>query len=291
MDARTPVNNATDDTKRFAAKPLPWTLEQAAWTTPPTHLVDTEGMIDVPRMRRNRQNRLREQMKAMVDEYCGGETRTGVERTAPLPHQELEKQDLTLADAAKALAHARKIKCPEEILCMNQTMAVAEDGMTRMRNNLDNGITEQELWSHMRSANIEGGGEWIDYRLLASGERTNPWQQVASSRTIRAGDLAVFDCGMVGPWSHGADIGRAYPCMMPDLGMADEYQVIYYPADERFHYDGTLEPGKVICVESCVGKLGGHEGVKLEDQYLIAATGAVCLSRYPFEDALLSREI
>ncbi|MEX0320053.1 MAG: M24 family metallopeptidase [Ruegeria sp.] len=438
MDARTSVNDATDYSKRFAAKPLPLTLEQAAWMTPPTQLVDTEGMIDVPRMRRYRQNRLREQMKAhglaaviltdplsiryatgvrnctlfqmhihagylflpaegpviyfdsepgretgaqletideirddllplsymfagyrhqdwcttwaqqmkaLVDEHCGGETRIGVERTAPLPHQALEKQSLILTDAGEALAHARKIKSPEEILCMNQTIAVAEDGMTRMRNNLVNGITEQELWSHMWAANIEGGGEWIDYRLLASGERTNPWQQEASSRTIRAGDLVVFDCGMVGPWSYGADISRAYhcgpgrptdeqcrlyqyahnevthngallrpgisfrelfdqryrqpegyndqtyPCMMHGLGMADEYPVIYYPADEQFHYDGHLEPGMVICVESYVGKLGGHEGVKLEDQYLITDTGAVCLSRYPFEDALLSREI
>lgn len=438
MDARADINDATDYTRAFAAKPQPLTLEQAAWKTPPMQLTDTEGMIDVPRMRRYRQNRLRAQMKhqgiaaviltdplsiryatgvrnctlfqmhihagylflptegpviyfdsepgretgaqletideirddllplsymfagyrhqewctkwaqqikALVDEYCGGETRIGVERTAPLPHMALEQAGLTLVDAGEGLAHARKIKSPEEILCMNQTIAVAEDGMTRMRNNLVNGITEQQLWSHMWAANIEGGGEWIDYRLLASGERTNPWQQEASSRTIRAGDLVVFDCGMVGPWSYGADISRAYhcgpgrptdeqcrlyqyahnevmhngsllrpgisfneliaqryrqpdgyndqtyPCMMHGLGMADEYPVIYYPADAQFHYDGALEPGMVICVESYVGKLGGHEGVKLEDQYLITETGAVCLSRYPFEDALLSREI
>lgn len=438
MDARADINDATDYTKAFAAKPQPLTLEQAAWKTPPMQLTDTEGLIDVPRMRRYRQNRLRAQMKAhgiaaviltdplsiryatgvrnctlfqmhihagylflpaegpviyfdsepgretgaqletideirddllplsymfagyrhqewcnkwaaqikaLVHEHCGGETRIGVERTAPLPHMALEQAGLTLVDAGEALAHARKIKSPEEILCMNQTIAVAEDGMTRMRNSLVNGITEQELWSHMWAANIEGGGEWIDYRLLASGERTNPWQQEASSRTIRAGDLVVFDCGMVGPWSYGADISRAYhcgpgrptdeqcrlyqyahnevmhngallrpgisfnelidqryrqpdgyndqtyPCMMHGLGMADEYPVIYYPADAQFHYDGELEPGMVICVESYVGKLGGHEGVKLEDQYLITETGAICLSRYPFEDALLSREI
>ena len=29
---------------------------------------------------------------------------------------------------------------------------------------------------------------------------------------IRAGDLVVFDCGMVGPFSYGADISRAYRC-------------------------------------------------------------------------------
>ena len=56
------VNDATDYTIAFAAKPQPLTLEEAAWITPPAQAVDTEGMIDVPRMRRYRQNRLRQQI-------------------------------------------------------------------------------------------------------------------------------------------------------------------------------------------------------------------------------------
>jgi hypothetical protein len=39
-----------------------------------------------------------------------------------------------------------------------------------------------------------------------------------------------------------------------------------------------------ICIESYVGEAGGPEGVKLEQQLLITATGAELLSRYPFED-------
>lgn len=220
------MNDATDYSLAFAAKPQPLTLSEAAQITPPMQLTDTEGMIDVPRMRRYRQNRLREQMKAhgldaviltdplsiryatgvrnctlfqmhihagylfipaegpviyfdsepgretgaqletideirddlmplsymfagyrhqewcdawakkmkgLVEDHCGGGTRVGVERTAPVPHMALEAAGLTLVDAGEALAHARKIKSPEEILCMNQTIAVAEDGMTRMR--------------------------------------------------------------------------------------------------------------------------------------------------------------
>ncbi len=48
--------------------------------------------------------------------------------------------------------------------------------------------------------------------------------------------------------------------MMHGLGMADEYPVLYYPVDGEFHYDGELEPGMVICVESYVGKRGGARG-------------------------------
>lgn len=82
-----------------------------------------------------------------------------------------------------------------------------------------------------------------------------------------------------------------YPCMMHGLGMADEYPVLYYPDDGAFHYDGELEAGMVICVESYVGKTGGREGVKLEDQYLITEKGAENLSRYPFEEDLLGRKV
>lgn len=42
-----------------------------------------------------------------------------------------------------------------------------------------------------------------------------------------------------------------------------------------------------ICVESYIGREGGAEGVKLEEQVLITQTGVEVLSRFPFEDALL----
>ena len=38
-------------------------------------------------------------------------------------------------------------------------------------------------------------------------------------------------------------------------------------------YDGVLEPGMVVSVESYVGRLGGREGVKLEEQLLITERG------------------
>ena len=58
------MNDATDYDRTFAAKPQPLTLEQAAWITPPLQAVDSEGMIDIPRMRAYRQNRLCEQIVA-----------------------------------------------------------------------------------------------------------------------------------------------------------------------------------------------------------------------------------
>ena len=43
---------------------------------------------------------------------------------------------------------------------------------------------------------------------------------------------------------------------------------------ERGGYDGALEAGMTVCVESYVGEVGGGEGVKLEEQALITEIGA-----------------
>ena len=59
------MNPASDYRRTFPARPRPLTLEQAARITPPVQVVDTEGLIDVPRMRAYRQSRLREQARAL----------------------------------------------------------------------------------------------------------------------------------------------------------------------------------------------------------------------------------
>ena len=40
----------------------------------------------------------------------------------------------------------------------------------------------------------------------------------------------------------------------------------------------------MITVESYIGKVGGKEGVKLEQQYLVVEKGLELLSNHPFED-------
>jgi Xaa-Pro dipeptidase len=37
----------------------------------------------------------------------------------------------------------------------------------------------------------------------------------------------------------------------------------------------------VLCVESYIGRLGGHEGVKLEEQILVTPDGREQLSHFP----------
>ncbi|KAE8342136.1 hypothetical protein BDV24DRAFT_150627 [Aspergillus arachidicola] len=71
-------------------------------------------------------------------------------------------------------------------------------------------------------------------------------------------------------------------------GMTGEYPYLYHRGDfPDAGYDGVIEAGMVICVESYIGEKGGIEGVKLEQQVLITDIGIEVLSKFPFEQSML----
>jgi len=75
--------------------------------------------------------------------------------------------------------------------------------------------------------------------------------------------------------------------MVHGVGMVDEYPSVAYVQDfAEWGYDGMFEEDMVVSVESYIGEGGAKEGVKLEQQLLITATGAVPMSRSPFIDAI-----
>jgi len=71
------------------------------------------------------------------------------------------------------------------------------------------------------------------------------------------------------------------------IGLCNEYPLIINREFFAGAYDGVVEEGMVLCVESYVGEPGGPAGVKLEEQVLVTATGARKLSSFPFEERLL----
>lgn len=86
-------------------------------------------------------------------------------------------------------------------------------------------------------------------------------------------------------------LDRRYPSVVHGVGMHGETPLVAHPMDfDRFSSDAVLEPGLVVSVESYIGEVDGPEGVKLEEEVLITDTGPVMLSRYPFDERLLSRE-
>lgn len=85
---------------------------------------------------------------------------------------------------------------------------------------------------------------------------------------------------------------RRYTSLMHGVGMHGETPFIAHAQDfSSFGSEGVLEPGMVVSVESYIGEVGGSEGVKLEEEVLVTATGGELISRFPFEENLLSREV
>lgn len=77
------------------------------------------------------------------------------------------------------------------------------------------------------------------------------------------------------------------------VGMTGEYPYLLHLEDFEGGYDGMLEAGMTICMESFIGEYSdaetddGSEGVKLEEQVLITENGYELLSHFPFEEDLL----
>ena len=248
----------------------------------------------------------------------------------------LNNVGIEVVDAKLVLEQARVIKSPEELKCMKAAIEVAEIGIAKMREKLKAGITEDELWSILHKTNIEHGGEWIECRILSSGQRTNPWMQESSNKVIQSGEIVSFDTDMVGPYGYCADISRAfveghkfnedqkklylmavehinhnsrlikpemsfkeftekswklpdeyygnrYSCMVHGIGLCDEWPMIRYPTDGG-QREGRFEKNMTITVETYIGKVGGKEGIKLEQQFLVGRNGLELMSHHPLED-------
>ncbi|MEM7072390.1 MAG: Xaa-Pro peptidase family protein [Pseudomonadota bacterium] len=80
---------------------------------------------------------------------------------------------------------------------------------------------------------------------------------------------------------------NAYHCVLHGVGMCDEYPQIVQPFFGPQPYDGTLEAGMVVCVESYVGAVGEHDGIKHEEQVLITDEGTKRISTCPLDPRLL----
>ena len=83
---------------------------------------------------------------------------------------------------------ARAVKGPDEIRAMRCAVHACEASMAEMRDALQPGMSERDVWSVLHAGNIRRAGEWIETQILASSPRTNPWMQEASSRIIQSGE-------------------------------------------------------------------------------------------------------
>lgn len=209
--------------------------------------------------------------------HCGSGSTLAVDRCDLRAATALGHRGLKLTDAQEALERARAIKSPEEVACMTCAIAVAEVGLARMREALRPGMTENELWSILHQTNIAMGGEWIEGRLLVSGDRINPWFHECSDRMIRAGELVAFDTDMIGPFGYCADLSRTYFCKpgRPSAAQRDLYRMAF---EELHHNLALIRPG-VSFAEVAAQAWAPPE--QIVNRYVLSMHGIGLCDEYP----------
>ena len=282
------------------------------------------------------------EMADLITSLVGKNVSVGMERMNAGAAIALQNLGFGIVDAQEPVEMARAIKSDEEMKCVRASLRATEIGVGKLRDGIQPGMTENELWSVLHQSIIAQNGDYCETRLLNSGERTNPWFQETSNNTIGKNELIALDTDVVGCHGYYSDFSRTfhsgpdapsqqqrtlYKVAMEQVhhnmdiikagmsfrdyavqawdipekyyanryylsahgcGMTGEYPYLYHSGDfPDAGYDGVIETGMTICVESYIGEENGSEGVKLEQQLLVTETVTELLSQFPFEEALM----
>lgn len=289
--------------------------------------------------------REREWARGMADTIgglVGADATVGLERLNAGAAIALAATGLCVVDAQQPVELARAIKSREEIKCVEASLRATEIAVGKLRDAIEPGQTENQLWSVLHQSVIAQNGDYCETRLLNSGGRGNPWFQESSSKVIDENELILLDTDVVGCHGYYSDFSRTFHAgpkrptrqqrelyrtayeqvhhnmelirpgisfreyserawNIPEryfanryylsahgVGLTGEFPYLYHRHDyAEAGYDGIIEPGMTICVESYIGEDGGSEGVKLEQQLQVTETGNRLLSKFPFEPDLM----
>ena len=183
-----------------------------------------------------------QEISGIMKAHGGGSKRLAVDKCETPGTDALRALGLTIVEGQELTEHARSIKSAEELELMRWTVRVCEAGMARMYEHSLPGKTEQEIWAELHYENIRSGGEWLETRLLAIGERTNPWFQECSDHAGKAGDMLSFDTDMIGPYGYCADLSRSWT--IGHTKMSNKQHELYSAALEQINHNlALLKPG------------------------------------------------
>ena len=207
-----------------------------------------------------------------------------------------------LVDAGPVMTAARRIKTPDEVLCIEVASAIAEAALSAMVDALTPGITERELLGiyHERIATLgapmppseavcfgtPGQSVTLAPGALYAGYESGLARTVAAGRSglasacARGMDALIAACR---PGNTGADLYRAWENTGNDdprlllahgLGLGAEPPVIGLGRGS----DAVIEEGMVLSVQSWVADEG--IGCLQRDTVLVGSTGPTQLTRY-----------
>ncbi len=184
-------------------------------------------------------------MAAVVRQHCGANARIAVDQVNYLEGTLLSEHGITIERGQELMELARVIKSPDEIDALRCAAHACTTTMTEMYEKLRPGMTEQEIWAVLHEGNIRRGGEWIETQILASGPRTNPWFQEASSRVMENGDMLSYDTDLVGAYGMCVDISRSW--IVGDATPTAEQRSIHGMALHQIEHNiELLKPGATM---------------------------------------------
>lgn len=155
-------------------------------------------------------NRFADEIIDVVTTHAGPCAKIAVDQCHAVGYQRLVQAGIEVGNGQELMELARVIKGPDEIRAMKCAVHACEASMAEMRDALQAGMSERDVWSILHAGNIRRAGEWIETQILASGPRTNPWMQEASSRIIQSGDLLAYDTDLVGAYGMMVDVSRTW---------------------------------------------------------------------------------
>ena len=148
----------------------------------------------------------------LLKAHGGGSMKLGLDRCSHLQALALEKRGCDVRDCQGEILAVRAVKTPEEVKCLQVSMAGAEAAVAAVREAIKPGVSENDLFAIMYHEVIRQGGEFIETRLLTSGQRTNPWFNEASGRKLRPGELVALDTDTIGCYGYYSDFSRTFRC-------------------------------------------------------------------------------
>jgi len=180
-----------------------------------------------------------QEIAALVREHAGlGAGRVGLDRCTWMLAEALLAEGCDVADCQADMLYARRLKTPEEIASLAQSVAQSEAAVDAVEKAIAPGVTETELFAVMYGTVIAKGSEMIETRLLSSGPRTNPWFNEASDRQVRPGELIALDTDTIGCNGYYADFSRTF--VVGDRRPTGYQQSLYRMAHEQIHANMDL---------------------------------------------------
>ncbi len=216
---------------------------------------------------------------AVIRQHCGADATVGIERVNAGAAMALAAEGFTIVDAQQPVERARARKSDEELECIRSSLRATERAVARVRDALTPGLTEQQLWSVLHQAIIAQGGDYVETRLLNSGERTNPWFQEASHRVIQPNELVALDTDVVGCFGYYADFSRTFHAG-PDDPTATQRE-LYAMAHEQVHHNmSIIEPG--VTFEEYSERAWDIPARYQANRYYLSAHGVGMTGEYPY---------